>query len=65
MSRNQKNIIKFLIAVIALVLFGYCVCHDPFTWREGVGSSSPLSSARGMCGTCSMMSNQSIMYLYC
>lgn len=37
MSRNQKNIIKFLIAVIALVLFGYCVCHDPFTWREGVG----------------------------
>ena len=26
MSRNTKNIIKFIIAVLALALFAYCIC---------------------------------------
>ena len=26
MSRNVKNIIKFIIAVLALALFAYCIC---------------------------------------
>ena len=26
MSRNVKNILKFIIAVLALTLFAYCIC---------------------------------------
>jgi hypothetical protein len=28
MSRNKKNILKFLIAVLALGLFAYCVTRE-------------------------------------